>query len=167
MCLALLTVCTSLTTLPTPSLTQHKLSTPSCSSQSVIFLHLTVNSRSAQLLPFQNAPCIHIHHSPFSDCPYLLLQHTGSHEVVDGSKSLSQFHNCCSLKITNETVFNVHLRPEEGQSTLTETSARQTCLSHAGIREPNLSQYLMLYTVTMDAMFCKPKTHIRTRFPWL
>ena len=28
---------------------------------------------------------------------------------------------------------------EEGQSTLTETSARQTCLSHAGIREPNLS----------------------------
>ena len=32
-----------------------------------------------------------------------------------------------------------HLRPEEGQSTLTETSARLTCLSHAGIREPNLS----------------------------
>ena len=31
------------------------------------------------------------------------------------------------------------LRPEEGQSTLTETSARQTCLSHAGTREPNLS----------------------------
>ena len=32
----------------------------------------------------------------------------------------------------------VPLRPEEGQSTLTETSARQTRLSHAGIREPNL-----------------------------
>ena len=31
------------------------------------------------------------------------------------------------------------LCPEEGQSILTETSARQTCLSHAGIREPNLS----------------------------
>ena len=34
----------------------------------------------------------------------------------------------------------LHLRPEEGQSTLTKTSARQTCLSHAGIREPNLSR---------------------------
>ena len=31
------------------------------------------------------------------------------------------------------------LQGEEGQSTLTETSARQTCLSHAGTREPNLS----------------------------
>ena len=32
-----------------------------------------------------------------------------------------------------------HLRSEEGQSTLTETPARQTCLSHTGTREPNLS----------------------------
>ena len=31
------------------------------------------------------------------------------------------------------------LQGEEGQSTLTETSARQTCISHAGTREPNLS----------------------------
>ena len=40
--------------------------------------------------------------------------------------------------IANSSQFNT-IRPEEGQSTLTETSARQTCLSHAGIREPNLS----------------------------
>ena len=30
------------------------------------------------------------------------------------------------------------LQGEEGQSTQTETSATQTCLSHAGTREPNL-----------------------------
>ena len=33
----------------------------------------------------------------------------------------------------------MYLCPEEGQSTLTEMSAKQTCLSHAGIREPNHS----------------------------
>ena len=42
---------------------------------------------------------------------------------------------------------------EEGQSTLNETSARQICLSHAGIREPNLSYhmlhtYICIYTCT-------------------
>ena len=34
--------------------------------------------------------------------------------------------------------YELHLCPEGGLSTLTETSARQTCLSHTEIREPNL-----------------------------
>ena len=43
-----------------------------------------------------------------------------------------------------------------GQSTLTKTSAGQICLSHAGTREPNLSQTLSCWLVAM-ARLC----------PWL
>ena len=47
----------------------------------------------------------------------------------------SSYNDKCSHKL--------HLRPEEGQSTLTKTSSRQAFFHNPGIREPNLfSGYL-------------------------
>ena len=62
----------------------------------------------------------------------------------------------------------LHLCPEEGQSTLTETSARLICLSHPGNREPNLSHGYMqsicaygLFTeVAPSQCWCGPNWHV-------
>ena len=59
---------------------------------------------------------------------HLSLYSLASHQVL----SLG-----LSVGTTGLWLDTLRFHPEEGQSTLTEMSARQTCLSHAGIREPN------------------------------
>ena len=44
--------------------------------------------------------------------------------------------------LTLRSGYSEALRPEEGQSTRTKKTARQTCFPNAGIREPNLLSWL-------------------------